>query len=297
MNLVDYFKIKCNFEPSLKFGRNRKNNYFKKSLLSQEIYNTKQILPKINNFNSLNTTKRFPDNKKFLSQRTKFPYKINIFNNFIKNDINNVISLKDSYLFKARKEKLKLQNKNNKNKRYEFINSIMSKTDSKDYNKVNKKTLYEDNSNKVKQLRKIINVYYKKDDNENKRKNNSENKIKNKIRTINDNKELNEDGEQNNNNNKNMTKSSMFMTEMNFLIKNKKRKSNKIKIEKIINKSNKNIEKEIKKKIDYDSLTLKELIRHIENNKRRIIRNQNDINKMIKTTRDTYQEIWKINHH
>ena len=230
MNLVDYFKIKCNFEPSLKFGRNRKNNYFKKSLLSQEIYNTKQILPKINNFNSLNTTKRFPDNKKFLSQRTKFPYKINIFNNFIKNDINNVISLKDSYLFKARKEKLKLQNKNNKNKRYEFINSIMSKTDSKDYNKVNKKTLYEDNTNKVKQLRKIINVYYKKDDNENKRKNNSENKIKNKIRTINDNKELNEDGEQNNNNNKNMTKSSMFMTEMNFLIKNKKRKTNKIKI-------------------------------------------------------------------
>ena len=199
-------------------------------------------------------------------------------------------------IFKARKEKLKLQNKNNKNKRYEFINSIMSKTDSKDYNKVNKKTLYEDNTNKVKQLRKIINVYYKKDDNENKRKNNSENKIKNKIRTINDNKELNEDGEQNNNN-KNMTKSSMFMTEMNFLIKNKKRKTNKIKIEKIINKSNKNIEKEIKKKIDYDSLTLKELIRHIENNKRRIIRNQNDINEMIKTTRDTYQEIWKINHH
>ena len=172
----------------------------------------------------------------------------------------------------------------------------MSKTDSKDYNNVNKKTLYEDNTNKVKQLRKIINVYYKKDDNENKRKNNSENKIKNKIRTINDNKELNEDGEQNNNN-KNMTKSSMFMTEMNFLIKNKKRKSNKIKIEKIINKSNKNIEKEIKKKIDYDSLTLKELIRHIENNKRIIIINQNDINKMIKTTRDTYQEIWKINHH
>ena len=292
---MDYFKIKSNFEPSLKFGRNRKNNYFKKSLLSQEIYNTKEILPKINKFNSLNTTKRFPGNKNILSQKTKFPHKLNIFNNFIKKDITNIIPLKDSYLFEKRKEKLKFQKINNQNKRYENIRLIMSNTDNKDYKKVIKKTINVDKTNKIQQLRKIINVYYKKGDNENKRKNNSENKVRNNIIIINDNEKLKEE-EETNNNKKYMTKNSMFMTEMNFLIKNKKRKTNKIKVEKLINKSNKNIEKELKAKIDYDSLTLKELIKHIENNKRRIIRNQNDIDNMIKTTRDTYQEIWKINH-
>ena len=57
--------------------------------------------------------------------------------------------------------------------------------------------------------------------------------------------------------------------------------------------------KEIKdiKSINYESLSFKELLKHIENDKKKIINNQNDLDIMIKTTKDTYYEIWKCNRH
>ncbi len=44
-------------------------------------------------------------------------------------------------------------------------------------------------------------------------------------------------------------------------------------------------------------MSFKELLKHIENNKRKIIDNQNDIDKMLKTAKDTHYEIWKYNNH
>ena len=79
----------------------------------------------------------------------------------------------------------------------------------------------------------------------------------------------------------------MFMTEMNFLINDRNKKNNKVKMKNV---------KEIKD-TNYDSLSFKELLKHIENDKKKIIDNQNDLDIMIKTTKDTYYEIWKCNHH
>ena len=49
--------------------------------------------------------------------------------------------------------------------------------------------------------------------------------------------------------------------------------------------------------INYDSLSFKELLKHIENDKKKIINNQNDLDMMMKTAKDTYYEIWKCNRH
>ena len=81
---------------------------------------------------------------------------------------------------------------------------------------------------------------------------------------------------------------SMFMTGMYFLGKSKKHK------EKYENKENEeNNEKE--KKINHEFLSFKELIRQIEQNKKKIIDNQNDIEDMIQTAKETHKEIWKCN--
>ena len=79
----------------------------------------------------------------------------------------------------------------------------------------------------------------------------------------------------------------MFMTEMNFLINDKN---------KINNQNNIKKNRELKS-INYDFLSFKELLKHIEDDKKKIINNQNDLDDMLKTTRDTYFEIWKCNHH
>ena len=84
----------------------------------------------------------------------------------------------------------------------------------------------------------------------------------------------------------------MFMTEMNFLISDKNKRKNKIK--ETISK-NEIISEDNNSK--FESMSFKELLKHIENNKRKIIDNQNDIDKMLKTAKDTHYEIWKYNNH
>jgi hypothetical protein len=81
---------------------------------------------------------------------------------------------------------------------------------------------------------------------------------------------------------------SMFMTGMYFLGKTKK---NQKKFEN--NENEENNEKE--KKINYEFLSFRELIKQIEQNKKKIIDNQNDIEDMIQTAKETHKEIWKCN--
>ena len=84
---------------------------------------------------------------------------------------------------------------------------------------------------------------------------------------------------------------SMFMTGMNFLMPNNYKNKN-------LNKKNEiNLENNKDKNINYNCLSFKELLKHIEENKKKIIDNQNDIEKMLMTAKDTHIEIWKCNHH
>ena len=281
---MDFLKIKFDFHFSSKNGRNKKNRYYNKNMLSQEIYNTKDFLPKINQFNSLNITKKIHDKKMFVPQKIKYLHKINIFNNFIKNDFNNIIPIKEPYLINKEKFKQIFDYRNYKNRSNEnkFLLSSINFDNKINYNKEENDLFIR--KNKIKDLKKIINIYCNKEEPGKKKFSNSENKVINKNNNSKDDKV--ED--------KIVKKNFMFMTEMNFLIKN--RNENKMKIKNSINKTNKNLEKKAKKTIDYDSLNLKELIKYIEKNKRRIIHNQNEIDNMLKTTRDTYHEIRKINH-
>ena len=281
---MDFLKIKFDFHFSSKNGRNKKNRYYNKNMLSQEIYNTKDFLPKINQFNSLNITKKIHDKKMFVPQKIKYLHKMNIFNNFIKNDFNNIIPIKEPYLINKEKFKQIFDYRNYKNRSNEnkFLLSSINFDNKINYNKEENDVFIR--KNKIKDLKKIINIYCNKEEPGKKKFSNSENKVINKNNNSKDDKV--ED--------KIVKKNFMFMTEMNFLIKN--RNENKMKIKNSINKTNKNLEKKAKKTIDYDSLNLKELIKYIEKNKRRIIHNQNEIDNMLKTTRDTYHEIRKINH-
>ena len=209
---------------------------------------------------------------------------MNIFNNFIKNDFNNIIPIKEPYLINKEKFKQIFDYRNYKNRSNEnkFLLSSINFDNKINYNKEENDVFIR--KNKIKDLKKIINIYCNKEEPGKKKFSNSENKVINKNNNSKDDKV--ED--------KIVKKNFMFMTEMNFLIKN--RNENKMKIKNSINKTNKNLEKKVKKTIDYDSLNLKELIKYIEKNKRRIIHNQNEIDNMLKTTRDTYHEIRKINH-
>ena len=84
---------------------------------------------------------------------------------------------------------------------------------------------------------------------------------------------------------------SMFMTGMNFLMPSNYKNKN-------LNKKNEiNLENNKDKNINYNCLSFKELLKHIEENKKKIIDNQNDIEKMLMTAKDTHIEIWKCNHH
>ena len=281
---MDFLKIKFDFHFSSKNGRNKKNRYYNKNMLSQEIYNTKDFLPKINQFNSLNITKKIHDKKMFVPQKIKYLHKMNILNNFIKNDFNNIIPIKEPYLINKEKFKQIFDYRNYKNRSNEnkFLLSSINFDNKINYNKEENDLFIR--KNKKKDLKEIINIYCNKEEPGKKKFSNSENKVINKNNNSKDDKV--ED--------KIVKKNFMFMTEMNFLIKN--RNENKMKIKNSINKTNKNLEKKAKKTIDYDSLNLKELIKYIEKNKRRIIYNQNEIDNMLKTTRDTYHEIRKINH-
>ena len=131
------------------------------------------------------------------------------------------------------------------------------------------------NNNKIKELRKTINIYYSKKENMNQSDENTKNENSNQKIKMEDNLTIN---------NQHMTKNPMFVTEMNFLINGK-------------NKT-KNRKKEYRKlkNLNYDSLSFKELLKHIENDKKKILNNQNDIDEMLKTAKDTYYEIRKCKH-
>ena len=181
----------------------------------------------------------------------------------------NIIPSKNSLTVKKTKEGLlKFDCGNNKEKKFATImNNLTNLKESfkniRIKNKGNK-------GNKMKELKKIINIYKNDDENNN--------IIKNKDENVQKEEESNK---------RTIKPKSMFMTEMNFLINDK----NKI--------NNNNKKKEIKeiKNINYDSFSFKELLKHIENDKKKIIDNQNDLDIMIKTTKDTHYEIWKWNHH
>ena len=88
---------------------------------------------------------------------------------------------------------------------------------------------------------------------------------------------------------------SMFMTGMNFLMHSNIRNKNKNEIN-----SENNYNKKLENKdenINYNCLSFKDLLKHIEENKKKIIDNQNDIEKMLMTAKDTHIEIWKCNHY
>jgi hypothetical protein len=88
---------------------------------------------------------------------------------------------------------------------------------------------------------------------------------------------------------------SMFMTGMNFLVNHNKNSNitninNKVKIELNENiNNNENIK-------SFNYISFRELLKHIEENKRKIIDNQNDIENMLKTAKDTHNEISKCHH-
>ena len=270
MNLLDYFRTKNIFgektsSSSLRIGRNRNRKFFhNKNILKKEIiYNspfTKNYLPLINNYNSLNATRRFVKNKNSISQRMNINYNTNKLSPKF-----NIITFKNSLTLKKSKERPKLDDGNSKDKNSMNFTSIMNNINYN--NETNKNGIKK--GNKMKEIRKIINIINKSND-ENIRKN---------ILKKEDNFNIQDK--------KFIKPNSMFMTEMNFLINDNKKIKNNKKVKEI---------KDIKS-INYDSLSFKELLKHIENDKKKIINNQNDLDMMMKTAKDTYYEIWKCNRH
>jgi hypothetical protein len=285
MKLKDYFSLKNNYiersnRYSLRFGRNHYVDKINKNFFKSDMYyNSPYYLPKIN---KLTTLKKFSNEGKYLSKRTKFQ-------NNIMNNNNKLLLLKNNFNSKKNKE---IESINYKEKNYEYLTLIMNnkginknkfnKIQNKDKNKKENNNDIKSTNNRIKDLRKIINIYYKndkQDENKNKIELEKKNKTGDKIRT-------------NNQNNTFLRTNSMFMTEMNFLISDKNKRKNKIK--EIISK-NEIISEDNNSK--FESMSFKELLKHIENNKRKIIDNQNDIDKMLKTAKDTHYEIWKYNNH
>ena len=278
---MDSFKIKNFFGEkarisSLRLGRNRKL-YNGKYILKQGLCHsplTKNLLPKINQFNSLSIIKKIPKNYKAIFKRLN----INSYNLKINNKVN-IIPLKNSLTIKRTKEKIKLDSKNNINPNPEnnLFTFNMNNQNSLNYyiNKINNQSKKMKNNNKIKELRKTINIYYSKKENMNQSDENTKNENSNQKIKMEDNLTIN---------NQHMTKNPMFVTEMNFLINGK-------------NKT-KNRKKEYRKlkNLNYDSLSFKELLKHIENDKKKILNNQNDIDEMLKTAKDTYYEIRKCKH-
>ena len=201
----------------------------------------------------------------------------------------NIIPFRNSITQIQRNERIKLFNirDKNKNKNPSYFTTIINNNKNQNNN-----SIMNQSENKMKKIRKIINLYYTKNDeriNHNITKEENTNNIN----------ILKEEENQNAYNaynayNKTINTKSMFMTEMNFL-NNKKNK--KIKNKEIKEVKNNKIAEYQLKSTNYDFLNFKELLKRIEIDKKKIINNQNDIDEMIKTTKDTYNEIWKYNHH
>ena len=284
MYIKDILTKKLDFD--LKTERSRNINNHKKKYLSQEVYtNSQKLLPKIN---LLNVTNRILIENNLLSQRIKNDNKKDKhllppnhkFNIFIKekNDFYKINPLK----IIKKKENPKLNYEVYPNKKYDYLkNFLINRYNNYRTNKENIITKYKSNSTKKVKIKELKSVQkYNKENYKSKNTSRNEN-IKRNLKKIEKYKI------------KNIKSNSMFMTQVNFLNKEENNKENNIKEKNNINKENKSSDK----KVDYDSLNFKELIKHLRNNRRQIIKNQNDINSMIKTTRDTYNEIWNFSHY
>jgi hypothetical protein len=303
MDLKEYFNNNKNNRIisypsySLKLSKNKKLPYLNNNI-NKEIYKnvlSNNLLPQIKYSSSLNINKRFY-NKKFINNHNpdiiqKNSDRIN-FSNLPNSSFfqlnNNIISIKKPFF--RNKIKAKFNFRNNQSNIGDNSSSIKSTINIKnnDNEIINKEKPKKENSlvgNEIqKQFVKTVNIYFK-----NNFKNNEsiddDNNIKKEENTIHKTK-------------------SMFMTGMDFLMpnntKNKNKKCNK---EKIINdklnrenKEKKDNKENKEQKFNYDYLSFKELLKHIEENKKKIIDNQNDIEDMILTAKDTHKEIWKCNH-
>ena len=278
---LDYFSIKSFLgekikSSSLKFGRNnRAKKYIIKKKFIPKSPITKNILPKINRLNSLIETKRLSTDKNFISYFNN--EKTENTNTYIINDKKKVFNIpfRNSLTHISNGKKRKLINKRNNDKIPSYSSTFINNINSQ-----NENIIMDNNENKAIKLRKTINLYYSKIEEKNEISIKNENKEENLIK-----EKENQDA-----NYKNRKRNSMFMTEMNFLINNK----NKRKIE--IKGIKYNKENELKN-TNYDSINFKELLKHIERDKKKIINNQNDIDNMLKTTKDTFYEIWRYKHH
>jgi len=283
MNIENFIKKRNrNINPSissLKLVKNKKFLNFNNNINKEyfKIQQSTNILPQIKNSNSLNIKKRF-FNKKIISninQNTKNIDKMNFIslsNNSIFKLNNNIISIKKPSLL-TNKIKPLLQYRNFQNSQFE--NSSLCVNGKKNiqyqFNNTRNKEKIEKvrransfvNKDNSKEFVKTVNVYFK-----------SNFKNSESVDDINMPKVESH-----------MPKTkSMFMTGMNFLMNNNG-------LNKDVNVEN----KEVKKNFNY--MSFKELLKHIEENKKKIIDNQNDIEDMLKTAKDAHFEIWKCNHH
>ena len=299
MDLIEHFlnKNNKNINPSsfsIKYFNNRKLPYFNNNINRESFKNfhIKKSLPKIKSFSTSNINKKSYNKNIFnsLDQIQKKSDRI-IFNNIPNSSIlklnNNILSIKKSALLGIKTKPIynfrNIQNHSNENYSSEispknninYLNENINKEKIEKPKRIN--TLIKNEN--PKEFVKTVNIYFK----NNFRNNVDENNIKKQENII-------------------PKTSSMFMTGMNFLMTNNHKNKNKeknennnidINMEKIENNDNlENKEKHMK----YNYLSFKDLLKHIEENKKKIIDNQNDIENMIITAKDTHNEIWKCSH-
>ena len=304
MDLIEHFmnKNNKNINPSysIKYLYNRKFPYFNNNInnINRESFKNFHInksLPKIKSVSTSNIHKKYYNKNLFnsLDQMQKKSDKI-IFNNIPNSSIlklnNNILSIKKSALLGIKiKPKYNFRNfQNFSNENYsssEFVPKNSINYLNEDINKEKKEKPKKINSliknEHQKEFVKTVNIYFKNnfrnneivDENNNKKEENIIHKT-----------------------------TSMFMTGMNFLMPNHLKNKNKEKNENNDigtnmenNENNDNLENK-QKNINYNYLSFKDLLKHIEENKKKIIDNQNDIENMIITVKDTHNEIWKCNH-
>ena len=291
-NINPSYSIKYLYNRKLPYFNNNINNINRESFKN---FHINKSLPKIKSVSTSNIHKKYYNKNLFnsLDQIQKKSDKI-IFNNIPNSSIlklnNNILSIKKSALLGIKiKPKYNFRNfQNFSNENYsssEFIPKNSINYLNEDINKEKKEKPKKINSliknEHQKEFVKTVNIYFKNnfrnneivDDNNNKKEENIIHKT-----------------------------TSMFMTGMNFLMPNHHKNKNKEKNENNDigtnmenNENNDNLENK-QKNINYNYLSFKDLLKHIEENKKKIIDNQNDIENMIITVKDTHNEIWKCNH-
>ena len=302
MNIIDNFSIKKNnrnLNPSsysLKLIKNRKFPNFNNNI-NKEFYknpfsnnnNYNNILPQIkkSTISNINKNRKYFSKKSFntIEQNHKNSELFN--NNNLSNSSifqinNNIIAIKKSALFNKKIRPIfnfkNIQNipieksSSDSNLNIHNIKNNVIKEKKENIKRANSLVKNEN----PKEFVKTVNIYFK---------NNFHN---NEIIDENKNKKEGEEDVEEVVLDPPKTKS-MFMTGMNFLMPSNYKSKN-------LNKKNEtNQENNKDKNINYNCLSFKELLKHIEENKKKIIDNQNDIEDMIQTAKETHKEIWKCN--